>query len=262
MQMMSLHVFDRTFPDDISETPLSPLLSAESLRRVAWSVFYLDSLVDGGRDGYNMVDVNSFRVQLPSNEACFLGNDNVRTEPLIPEPGRDKSEVIGISGYLVRAAWLRRRVLYIAFRISHGEGNIPDVQAELDHMERDINWFISSLPPRYHFSPDNCILHRKRLPAFIVLHLLRHNLYVILGRAKLLFYKRDPIFENMIPGVRRQRISYALPVAGIVEEGLRMGTPFDPHAGFHAYVALESEYPRFMSRSSRQFFCLSLDVLR
>ncbi|KAL1406150.1 hypothetical protein Q8F55_007834 [Vanrija albida] len=239
MQMMSLQTFDRTFPDDLSDAPLSPLLSREALRRLAWAVFYQDSMADGGNYGFQLIDVMAYRVQLPCNEQSFLGNDDVQTEPLYPRPHEKNTAALGISGHLIRAAHLRRCALHLAFRVQNREAGVEELEREAMATESQIADFVNSLPARYQFTADNTYLHHKRLPAYIVLHLLRHNLFIILGRAKLMLYKLDPRLEVLLPAVRKERVSHALPIAAIIEEGLKYNQPFDPHTAIQAYVALE-----------------------
>ncbi|TXT08798.1 hypothetical protein VHUM_02926 [Vanrija humicola] len=239
MQMMSLQTFDRTFPDDLSGAPLSPLLSREALRRLAWAVFYQDSMADGGNYGFQLIDVLAYRVQLPCNEQSFLANDDTQTEPLYPRAHERNPSVLGISGHWIRAAHLRRRVLHLAFRVQNREAGVEELEREAMAMESEITDYVNALPARYYFTADNTYLHRKRLPAYIVLHLLRHNLYIILGRAKLMLYKLDPRLEGLLPSVRKERVSHALPIAGIIEEALKYNQPLDPHTAIQAYVALE-----------------------
>lgn len=64
--------------------------------------------------------------------------------------------------------------------------------------------------------------------------------YVILGRAKLALWKDDNRYSDLVLGVRRDRISHALPISDIIEEALKYDVPLDPHVGIQAYVALES----------------------
>lgn len=252
MQMMSLQTFDRSYSADVSSRfGRSSLLSAESLRRLAWSTFYSDAIVDGGRYGFHTVDENAYRLQLPCEETSFLGNDPVRTEPLYPPSSssstatRDRTGVqapapIGISGHLIRTAAARRRALHFAFRASHREMPPAELEAEATALESLIDAVIVSLPPRYHFTIDNLHLHRDCLPAFILLHLFRHNLYIILGRARLMIYQQAADRSHLVPQLRRDRIARAIPMAGIVAESLKAGANFCPQVGVQAYVALES----------------------
>ncbi|KAL6354069.1 hypothetical protein LRP88_12621 [Fusarium phalaenopsidis] len=248
MQMMSLQTFDRTYTANLaSNARLSPLLSGEALRRVAWSTFFLDSIIDGGRYGFHVVEEKTYRLQLPCEQERFLGNENVVTEPLDnsvnPQgilPDNLERAPLDMSAYLLRTAATRRRALHFAFRASHKEQTAEQLSAELDTLRVGIEELIAALPKRFHFNSDNMFVHRDRLITFLLLHVMRHNLFIILGRAGLMIYQRDPPKMDLIPQVRQNRISHALPIAGLVSEGLKAGIKFDPQIGVHSYVALES----------------------
>ncbi|KAL1862597.1 hypothetical protein VTK73DRAFT_6733, partial [Phialemonium thermophilum] len=111
--------------------------------------------------------------------------------------------------------------------------------AELAAIEADIEQVITSLPRRFSFSKDNLFVHQDRLVTFLLLHILRHNLFIVVGRAALLVYQHVPDQVERIAAVRRNRISHALPIAGLVAEGRKAGVYFDPQIGVQAYVALE-----------------------
>lgn len=250
MQMMSLQTFDRTYQANLSPNlRLSPLLSREALRRVAWSTFYVDTIVDGGRYGFHIVDEKAYRLQLPCDELRFLTNEAVVTEPLFPTPRSSansnadelESAPLDMSAYLLRTAAARRRALHFAFRASHGEQTAEQSSVELAALEADLEEVITGLPKRFHLNSDNLSLHHDRLITFILLHVLRHNVFIVSGRAALQVYQRDTAKTNLIPQVRRSRISHALPIAGLLSKGLNAGINFDPQMGVQAYVALESK---------------------
>ena len=254
--MMSLQTFDRTYPTNFaSNLRLSPLLSCEALRRVAWCTFYVDSMVDGGRYGFHLIDEKAYRLQLPCDQASFLGCETVVTESLFHNP-TDSADTntdnierapLDMSAYLLRTAAARRRALHFAFRASHKERTVEQLSIELAALEADIEEVITAFPRRLHFNTANLFLHRDRLITFILLHVLRHNLFIVLGRAALLVYQRDSANADLIPQVRRNRISHALPIAGLISEGLKEGISFDPQIGVQAYVALESKIPLLSS---------------
>ena len=248
MQMMSLQTFDRTYPENLSANArLSPLLTREALRRVSWSTFYMDTIVDGGRYGFHVVDENAYRIQLPCDETRFLSNDIVAGEPLYNASASSESAHLGMSAFLLRTAAARRRALHFAFRASHKEKAVDELSTELETLEADVKGVITSLPARFHFNADNVFLHRDQLITFILLHIIRHNLYIVVGRAALQIYQRDSAKADLIPPVRQNRISHALPIAGLISEGLKAGIAFDPQFGVHAYVALESTSSTFLT---------------
>ncbi|KAH8810670.1 hypothetical protein F5884DRAFT_258450 [Xylogone sp. PMI_703] len=248
MQMMSLQTFDRTYPAKFaSYLRFSPLLSCEALRRVAWCTFYVDTIVDGGRYGFHIVDEKAYRLQLPCDQVSFLGDEAVVTEPLFYKPNDPvntnttylERAPLDMSAYLLRTAAARRRALHFAFRASHREQTVEELSVELVALEADMEEVIAALPKRFHFNTDNMFLHRERLITFILLHILRHNLFIIIGPTALQIYQRDPSKAELIPQVRRNRISHALPIAGLISEGLSGNIHFDPQVGVQAYVALE-----------------------
>lgn len=249
MQMMSLHVFDQAYPVDFpSHQRLSPLLSREALRRIAWATFYLDSMTDGGRYGSQTTDERAYRIQLPCDQESFLGDDHALTEPLIPgdintaQGMRDgvPHASLDMSAYLLRTAAARRRGLHFAYRASYQEHTVEQLSSDLLLLEEDLESVFADLPRRFQFNLDNLILHRDRLPMFILLHILRRNLFIILGRAALQIYLRDHSKIELVYDVRRSRISHALAVSDLVASGLKENITFDPHIGIQAYVALES----------------------
>lgn len=249
---MSLQTLDSAHRNQRpARSSLSPLLSREALRRIAWSTFYLDTIVDGGRWGSHTVDENTFRLQLPCDQASFLADESVITRPLYSNSASPRSInhaehgterfSLDMSAYLLRTAAMRRRALHFAFRISYEEKPEEELAAKLLTLENDVEKVIYALPKRFQFSSDNMILHRDRLTTFILLHILRHNLYIILGRAALQVYRGNQAKADLLRLVRRDRISHALPIAGLVSEGLKAGISFDPQMGVHAYVSLESK---------------------
>lgn len=253
---MSLHCFDRTYKSDLPSN-LSPLLSREALRRIAWATFYADSMVDGGRHGFNVVDETTFHsLQLPCDELNFLAGNNVMTGLLFPpaaEFSKDNPPQLDMSAYLLQTASARRRALYFAFRATHQEGTVEELVAELTELESHIEGVIASLPTQLHFNTHNRLLHQTRLTTFLLLHILRHNLFIIVGRAELQIYQREPLRVDRILDARRKRIAHALPIAGLIAEGLKDKIVFDPHVGIQAYVALESTH---------SWFSIALEITR
>jgi hypothetical protein len=243
MQMMSLHTFDRTYKSELP-ADLSPLLSREALRRIAWATFYADSMVDGGRFGFHVVDETALGfLQLPCDESSFAINQECDTEPLFPRCSEARDMIparLGISAYLLRTAAARRRALHFAFRATHRERTVEDLTPELAQIESHVKDITDSLPDHLHYNKHNWLLHQPRLNTFILLHVLRHNLFIIVDRAALQIYRREPVQNDLIDQARHRRIAHAFPIAELIAEGLEAGIAFDPHIGVQAYVALES----------------------
>ncbi|CAK7199499.1 hypothetical protein SEUCBS139899_002179 [Sporothrix eucalyptigena] len=237
MQLMSLHTFDRTYRHELTST--SPLLTSEALRRVAWSVFYADTITDGGRYGFHTVDDKYYRLQLPCGPHDFWAEEHVVTEPLFPQ----KNTAAGtgdMAAFLIRTAAVRRRALHFAFCASHSEDPVSTLEEELAVVEAEVKKTTQPLPLHLALTEANMLLYRDRLMTFLLLHILRHNLHIVLGRAALLVYRQSSEDKTApIAAVRRSRISHALKIASLVADGLRFGVCFDPQVGVQAYVALE-----------------------
>lgn len=234
--MMSLHTFDRTFPADFdSRVNLSPLLTAEALRRLAWSVFVVDSMIDGGRFGYAIADERGYRLRLPCDEHEFLAGG--ASGPMYPSPPVSS---LGLSGHMVQTAMCRRRALNFAYRVSHHELVGEELAMETRRLEDDIQGIMAALPQHLQFTKENLLRHHEGMTMYIALHLFRQNLFVILGRARLMIYREDADQTHLIPDVRRDRISRALSTSEIVSEALQHQVVVDPLLGAHIYVALES----------------------
>jgi hypothetical protein len=248
MQYLSLYIFDETFPQG-TLVNFAPLLRREALRRLAWAVFLLDSIADGGRYDIACVSESIIRNQLPCREDDFHKDNEVRTEPLyLDMPPTDifssaPQRTIGLSGHLVRIAAIRRRILHFAWGLKNSPKTTLSLHGDLLELTNRLVNVISSLPAELSFSRAQSYTLSPRMPAFILLHTLRHNCYIILERAKLLVYTRDgdPTMNEAIAQCRRDRISRALPTSGIIALALKHNANFDPHVGIQAYVALESE---------------------
>ncbi len=231
MQLMALQT-----ADDAALPALSPLLTHEALRRVAWSVFFLDSTLDGGRHGSGLVDVALYRIQLPCTEQSFLGNDRAHTGSILEPP----SGATGLSALLMRAVLLRRRAFDILLGMRHGDCDGAD--AAIAALERSVAEVKRSVPPRYHFTEDNVYLRRQRLPAFLLFHLLVRKVRIIINTTKLALQKRAGAdAPPVVAALRLERISRAITIARVFDEGLKHQAAWDMQATAHAYVAIESE---------------------
>jgi hypothetical protein len=162
MQYLSLHTFDETYPDAPS-LRLNPLLKREALRRVAWSVFFQDTMYDNGHHGGHLVHESAFHIQLPCDEATFMRGTNVTTAPLFPK-ATDQSPWgstisatpeglghIGLSAHLLRAAAMRRRVLHYRSLIRYSPDSPRKMLDDLSVFEKELKQVINDFPPELSF---------------------------------------------------------------------------------------------------------------
>ncbi|RSH89696.1 hypothetical protein EHS25_002247 [Saitozyma podzolica] len=251
MQFLSLHTFDETYNTQAPTVRHNPLLKPEALRRVAWAVFYLDTLADTGQHGVHLVTDTAFRIQLPCDEASFVRGIEVETARLhdlrcsVPNPltalspnGEGPSHV-GISGHLMRTAAMRRRVLHFDSLIQHSTDSSAKILADLADFEQHLRKVISDLPDDLAYSDHNLFVQARRLPAFLFLHLLRHNCFLMLAQARLNVCSRDPSLKDFALSVCRERIRHAIPVSRIVADIIRLGVNCSPAVGVQAYTSLE-----------------------
>lgn len=252
MQFLSLHKFDEAYPPAPTRR-MNPLLQREALRRLAWSVFYLDTLADAGRHGFHLITESSYRIQLPCDETNFLRSQEVVTAPLksqgtsdtvspaasLGTPHNEGPTNIGISGHLIRTAAMRRRILHYNSLIRYSDEPSSKMLDDLVAFEKELRQVIADLPPDLAYTEQNLFVHAPRRGAFILLHLWRHNCFLMLAWTRLNVCARDPALEDAAKAFLRDRIRHAIPVSRIVADILRLGVNCDPAAGVQAYTSLE-----------------------
>ena len=244
MQLMRLHTYDITY-QALPNNRLGPLCQPESLRRLAWSVFTLDTIADGGQYGFHNLTDNVFQIQLPCAEESFFRDQPKPTATLLNAAGvssEGDGHQLGLSAHLIRTYNIRRQILHFASQIKSRNGQ-PDISwTQLKHLEGDLDSLVASLPASLAYSESQYYILADGLTAFVNLHALRHNCYIILNRAKLLIAELDEQAAPAIPLYRRERIARAIPVSRIIADGLKHSVNFEPTMGVQAYVALESEF--------------------
>jgi hypothetical protein len=97
MTFLRLHIFDES-PHPI----MKPLLGAESLRRLAWSVYYLDATIDGGNYGFTAIPDGAFTISLPCDEKPFLQHVPTTKEYMLPTitPFRSRSRWVSPTSHV------------------------------------------------------------------------------------------------------------------------------------------------------------------
>lgn len=81
----------------------------ESLRRIAWQLFYLDRMLAGGYDEYIACRAENMRIALPCTEVAYRENRIVYAERLYDKPGNHPS-TINLHAYQLRLIDLRHRI--------------------------------------------------------------------------------------------------------------------------------------------------------
>lgn len=250
MQFLSLHNYDEVYPQPHTIT-LNRLLSPEALRRLAWSVFFLDSMGDAGPHGVHTVTEDGYQIQLPCDETSFVRGLEVRTEslyrsgniPCLSPTGQNlpNGSGLGISGHIIKTSAMRRRILHYKSRLQYLTATPQTMLDHLNTMENDLKVLVAELPSDLVYTEDNLCIHPERRTAFILLHALRHNCFIMLAETRLLVCGRDPVLHNMAYTWMRDRVKHAFPVSRIVADALRLGVVCDPFVGCLAYTAIEGE---------------------
>ena len=256
LHFLSIHVFDETYPKPHT-LRLNPLLKPEALRRLAWATLYLDTMADAGRHGVHAVSISGYHVQLPCDENAFVRGLDVLTGPLEPPKSPAVSPAMsfgegsahqegpshfGISAHLIRTALMRRRVLHFNSRIKYSSDTPQKMLDDLTQYEAEIKACVADLPSELAYSEENLFFHMGRRTAFILLHTLRHNCFLMLAMARLNVIARDNRLAELSKTVLKDRIRHAIPVSRIIADALRLGINCDPFVGVQAYTCLESTF--------------------
>ncbi|KAK1922815.1 hypothetical protein DB88DRAFT_371134 [Papiliotrema laurentii] len=248
MQFLSLHIYDEVYsqPHTIK---LNNLLTPEALRRLAWAVFFLDSMGDAGRHGVHTVTEEAYHIQLPCDEEAFARGIEMRTECLkrpedvsiLSPTGQTPTHgpVLGVSAHIIKTAAFRRRICHYKSRIKYMTASADAMLTDLAGMEAELKLLMAELPSDLVYSDDNLYIHPERRTAFILLHALRHNCFIMLAESRLIACSRDPNLHESGYAWMRDRVRHAYPVASIISDALRLGIVCDPFIGALSYTAIE-----------------------
>lgn len=250
MQFLSLHLYDEVYsqPHTIS---LNKLLSPEAMRRLAWAVFFMDAICDAGRHDVHTVTEEAYHIQLPCDETSFARGVEMRTESLrrpndleILSPNGQVSTggpTLGVSAHIIKTAVFRRRLLHFKSRIKYMTASANTMLETLVTMERELKAVLSEITPDLVYSEDNLYVHPERRTAFILLHALRHNCFIMLAETRLIICTKDSDLQGQNTTWMKDRVRHAYPVASIVSDALRLGIVCDPWIGALAYTCIEGE---------------------
>jgi hypothetical protein len=254
MQYLSLNTFDESYPH-IPSTRQNPLLPREALRRLAWAVFYVDCMVDAGQHGVHTLDEDCFHLQLPGSDMAFLrGDASAQMQPTMSsstvkplEIGTQKS----LSAHLIRTMAMRRRILHFQSSAKYSELLPQTLLERLDQIRAHLRHMIASLPSDLSYTEDHLFAHADCRTAFILLHVLRHNCFLMLHQVCLSLYKLEEAsglvnsaaeHTQRVQHCLEQRLKHAIPTAQIIQDALRLDVNCDPYVGSLGYTALEGEW--------------------
>ena len=197
-----------------ADASVIPVTLRETRRRLAWSCFVMESMIENGRSPLMSLDVGSIEVRLPCNEQSFrLGLEaNVAgLEHLFDGPGSSpgqgqgqgqsqaqaqaqgvvggaESSRPGVSAFLVKLAVLRREILdYTLPYHPRNKGHIPPTApwvagSPFFKYEEKLEQWESCLPEELQFTADVLYRRQEQLVSFVTLHCLFHGCYCDLYR--------------------------------------------------------------------------------
>ena len=228
-----------------------PVTLREQRRRLLWSCFVMESMIEAGRSPLSGLDASSIEVKLPCDERSFqLGveTDMPSLDSLIDsklgESGMDTVGKLatgsrpGVSAFLVQLAGLRIEILrYMRSYHPRNKDRVPqthpwDRESPFIKFEAKLKEWNRNLPNELRFVPDVIYRRRSQLFSFVTLHCLFHGCYCDLYRVGALVVsshhlsscrhstplpaQAEPFLENG----RRGRLQHAFEICSIISDVL------------------------------------------
>ncbi|WVF65281.1 hypothetical protein IAT40_000004 [Kwoniella sp. CBS 6097] len=221
-----------------------PLIHRESLRRLAWSVWFLDATLDGGNIGASTIHDESFTIQLPLDERPFLLHQHVVTESLMPtrralDDPISSSDSLDISAHLVRAMYARQALAQTQSRIQKRIILPAESGPCISAAEEKAEMLLRSMPTHLQYSRSLYHVYRDRRPTIVCLHMVRNNCQRHRSLLRMLYAQQT---SSQIYDTRVERLSLiecAKNCSRILQDALEYTIPLDPQIGMHAYNAIE-----------------------
>ncbi|KIX99964.1 uncharacterized protein Z520_04602 [Fonsecaea multimorphosa CBS 102226] len=143
----------------------------EARRRLMWAIYILDSTMACGLQEYTLCPITAIHLRLPAVEDDFeLNNENVFNQ--IRENG-PQSVRLGILAYYVRIINLHDEILRCKRQAMSSRSDFRVISSRFQSLEKDLETFVSRLPPGEQFSERNLALraYSPRLPRYVMTHI-------------------------------------------------------------------------------------------
>jgi hypothetical protein len=229
---------------DESPHPLyKPILGAESLRRLAWSVYFLDATIDGGHYGFTAISDGAFTIALPCDEQAFLRHSAVPTEHINPFVGAVDATVstIGLSGHLLRAMHVRQILAGLHSRIQRRLIPHPSIAGLTQQAEAEAVQLLGTLPLDMQYSRTNFHIFKSQQTLFLHLHVLRNTCLRHLALLKILSTSLSMGDPSQVSNHRQSLIREARQLSALFSQGVDHNVVLDPQLAMHAYNGIEGE---------------------
>jgi hypothetical protein len=233
----------------LNESPClnnKPLLRAESLRRLAWAVWFMDATIDGGNAGFSAIQEDALTIPLPCDERSFLLNLDTPTEVLyhtepLSAPLVDSHQgSLAIGAYLIRAMAARQVLADVHSRIARRLIEASHVDAIVRQAVLKTEGLLNSLPLDMAYSRSQFFVNRERLPCLISLHVMRNTCQ---RHVDLLEILAAPYLLNgtvILSAKRHSLIKSALELSAILGDAIDFGVTMDPQMSMHAFNGIEA----------------------
>ncbi|KAK0609532.1 hypothetical protein B0T17DRAFT_546473, partial [Bombardia bombarda] len=165
------------------ENPALCFLAQESLRRLMWSLFMIDSGISSGRPDLALWPdpEHQIHIQLPCNERNFEFDLPETTESLRPPPSSLDStpaplpDALGFMALHVRMHWLRTKILQRTIKVACAP-SVEDLDAlpgSCAELVSELDAFEARLPLSFRWSEANLRLrtYSPRLGIFVMTHI-------------------------------------------------------------------------------------------
>jgi len=233
MTFLRLHILDET-PHPV----FKPLLGGESLRRLAWSVWYLDATIDGGNFGFSAIREGGLTIQLPCDERPFLLHQNAITEPLTPlQPA--PSPALGLGAHLIRSMQVRQILADAHTRISRrlvATHTIPEIVLQAEQRAQSL---LDTLPREMAYNRVQYHAYKDQLPMLVHLHAMRNTCSRQIALLRILASPHMPAID-----VQKQReilIHDAQKLSEMFSDAMSYQVALDHQLAMHAYNGIEGE---------------------
>lgn len=236
MTFLRLHIFDES-PHPV----FKPLLGAESLRRLAWSVYYLDATIDGGNYGFTAIPDGSFTIPLPCDENAFLRQAAISSEHMLPAQQANQPSNLGLAGHLLRAMYARQILAGLHSRIQRRVIPPTSIPTYIQQAEREALQLLGTIPPDMHYSRTNFHIFKSQQTLFLHLHVLRNTCLRHLALLKILGASYSLHDSNEVSINRQTLIREARQLSALFSQGVDHSVVLDPQLAMHAYNGIESE---------------------
>jgi hypothetical protein len=252
MTFLRLHILDET-----PHPSPKPFLSLETLRRLAWSVWFLDATLDGGNFGFSTIGDGAITIQLPSDERPFLLHQSVTTEPLMPRDAASQNATLGLAAHLIRAMHARQILADAHSRIQRKLIPRDSIADLVRHTSNEARAILDTLPPEMRYSRIQYHAYRDQRSMLVHLHVMRNTCERHLGLLRMLSLEHaspelqgasgltdigldgDDQRAHEAQDIRKRLIADAIALSGIMSDALAYEVIFDPQMAMHSYNGIE-----------------------